>query len=202
MTMGFQALERMLVPERMKVRAANTGFAIPAMEERPASKDDGPFLVTNMRGTFLPTRLSAAGAVRFGFSPVPLGEDDKLLLTLHRTISAQFPASRCTSIEEATKRLLSHGMEARTIVLPEGWLPEICGPDVALTTARETMARQGYVTKIDDVQILVADLPPELAFVAAAPSLVGLYTRIADSLGVLLFRSDRAIVAVTRDLGR
>jgi hypothetical protein len=198
--MGFRALERMLVAVRIKQRAANTGFATPALEERPVSKEDGPFLVTNMRGSFLPTRLSSAGTVRFGFSPVPLTADDKLLVTLHRTISAQFPEKRCTSIEEATTRLLAQGLEARTLVLPESWLPEICGPDLDVTAARETMAKQGYVTKIDDLQVLVADLPPEMAFVAAAPALVGVYTRIADFLGVLIFRADRAIVAVTRDL--
>jgi len=50
---------------------------------------------------------------------------------------------------------------------------------------------------------LMADLPPSMAFVATAPALVGVYTRIADYLGLLLFRADRAIVAVTRDdLGR
>lgn len=199
--MGFRALERMLVTERVKQRAANTGLALPALEERPAGKDDGPFLVTNMRGSFLQTRLSSAGTVRFGFSPVPLEDDDKLLVTLHRAISAQNPGKRCTSIPEATTALLAQGHEVRTLVLPESWLPEICGPDLDSTTARETMAKQGYVTKIDDVQVLVADIPPEMAFVAAAPALVGLYTRIADSLGVLIFRADRAIVAVTRDLG-
>ena len=199
--MGFRALERMLVPERLKRRAAHTGFALPAMEERPTTQEEGPYLVTNMRASFLPTRMSSTGSVRFGFSTVTPENDDKLLTTLHRSLTAQAAGNPCPSVEAAIQRLLSRGYEARTMVLPESWLPEICGPDFDVSKARELMSLQGYVTKLGEVQVLVADLPSNMAFVAAAPALVGLYTRVADAVGVIIFRADRSIVAVTRDVG-
>jgi hypothetical protein len=98
-------------------------------------------------------------------------------------------------------RLRTNNYEPRTIVLPESWLPEICGPDFDIATAKTLMGTQGYVSKVDEMQVLVAALPSDKAFVASAPALVGVYTRIADYLGLLLFRADRAIVAVTRGLG-
>lgn len=199
--MAFTALERMLVTERHQQRAARVGHSIPALQERPSSKDEGPFLATNMKRGFLPTRLSSASTVRFGFSTVPLGEDDLLLVSLHQAISALSPEGRCTSIPDAMSRLRTNNYEPRTIVLPEAWLPEICGPDFDVTTAKKLMGTQGYVSQVDEMQILVADLPSDKAFVASAPALVGIYTRIADYLGLLLFRADRAIVAVTRGLG-
>lgn len=199
--MGFRALERMLLADRVKARAANVGMSIPALEERPLSVEDGPFLATNMRRAFLPTRLSAAGTVRFGFSRVPPEEDDQILLALHQTLAAQSTAPPCGSIPEALKRLTGHKLDPRSLVLPVSWIPEICGPDMTPEQAREAMGKQGYVTKIDDIQVLVADLPPERALVAAAPALVGVYTRTSDYLGILILRANRGIVAVTRDLG-
>ncbi len=199
--MGFRVLERLLVAERRKQRGANVGFSVPALEERSASQEDGPFFVTNMRGQFLPTRVSSAGMVRFGFSQIPPEDDDKLLVPLHRTISSQEPAKRCTTIKEAAERLRTSGFDVRSVVLPESWLPEICGPDFDTSNAKTLMEKQGYVTKVEEAQVLVADLPSDLAFVAAAPALVGVYTRIADYLGLLVFRANRAIVAVTRDVG-
>ena len=198
--MVFTVLERMLVTERRGRRAANVGHSIPALQERPASMDEGPFLALNMKRVFLPTRVSSSGVVRFGFSEVPLGEDDELLLVLHHAISALPSVNRCTSLRAAMERIRGHHLEPRTIVLPEAWLPEMCGPDFDLSQAKTLMGTQGYVTKVDEMQVLVADLPADKAFVASVPALVGVYSRIADYLGLLLFRVDRAIVAVTRDL--
>lgn len=198
----FMALERMLVAERHSQRAnRGAGHSIPALQERPSSPEEAPFLSTNMKRAFLPTRLSSASTVRFGFSSVSLGEDDQLLLPLHQAISALSKEGRCTSLGEAMTRLRTNNYEPRTVVIPESWLPEICGPDFDVSTAKTLMGRQGYVSKVDEMQVLVADLPSDKAFVATAPALVGIYTRIADYLGLLLFRADRAIVAVTRDVG-
>lgn len=199
--MGYTALERLLAPERLHQRAGKVGHSIPALQERPSTPENAPFVVTNMRGGFLSTRLSSTGVVRFGFSSVPLGQDDQLLLPLHQAISALSREQRCISIEQATQRLLLNGLTPRTIVLPVSWLPEICGADFDVTQAQQLMGTQGYVIKIDEVQVLVADLPPDKAFVATLPALVGVYTRIADYLGVLIFQADKTIVAVTRDVG-
>ena len=196
----FTVLERLLSTERIKQRAGKVGHSTPALQERPASFEEGPFLASNMRRAFLPTKMSAAGVVRFGFSEVPLGEDDQLLVALHQSISSLSSAGRCTSINDAMNRLRHHHLEPRTVVLPESWLPEICGPDFDPSTARTLMDTQGFVAKIDEMQVLVADLPTDKAFVATTPALVGVYTRIADYLGLLFFRADRSIVAVNRAL--
>jgi len=199
--MAFTALERLLAPERIQQRAGRVGHSVPALQERPGSQEEAPFLASNMKREFLPTRISSTGVVRFGFSRVPLGDDDLLLLPLHQAILSQTQADRCTSLGEAMTRLRTHNLEPRTIVIPESWLPEICGPTFDITTAKTLMGSQGYVTKLDDMQVLVAPLPDDKAFVATTPALVGIYTRIADYLGLLLFRADRAIVAVTRGVG-
>ena len=197
----FTVLERLLSTERLQQRAGKVGHQTPALQERPASFEEGPFLASNMRRAFLPTKMSAAGIVRFGFSEVPLGEDDQLLVALHQSISSLSSGGRCTSINDAMIRLRTHHLEPRTIVLPEAWLPEICGPDFDLSTARTLMSTQGYVTEFDEIRVLVADLPEDKAFVATTPALVGVYTRIADYLGLLFFRADRSIVAVNRAVG-
>lgn len=196
--MPFRALERMLSPERIHQRAGRVGYAVPALQERPTPSEEGPFLVTNMRSQFVSTRVSREGLVRYAFSEVPPENDDEILVKIHETILAQPNwSNRCTSIVEAMAFLRQQSLEPRTIVLPTQWLPEI-DPGIEIEGAKTLMSHQGYVTKLDDVQVLVADLPLEKALVAAAPTLTGVYTRISDFLGILLLRADRSIVAVTR----
>lgn len=200
--MAFTVLERLLTTERIHQRAGKLGHSLPALQERPASVEEGPFLSTNMKRNFLPTRLSSAGYVRFGFSYVPVGEDDSLLPVVHQAISALGSSSRCISLADAMTRLRANHFDPRTMVLPASWLPEMCGPDFDPSTAMTLQASQGFVAQVEDVQVMVADIPDRMALVATIPPLVGRYTRIGDHLGLLFLRADRAIVAVTRDMAR
>ncbi len=193
------AIERLLSTERFQQRAARgAGHSSPVMQERPSSAEEGPFLATNMKRNFLPTRASVQGLVRFGFSTVPLGEEDCLLEPLHTAICAHGTRERCISVRDGIQRLRSTGFEARTVVLPESRLSEICGTDFDRTKARALQKAQGYVALVDGMQVLVGDLPSDKALVATVPALVGVYSRIGESLGILLFRVDRTVVAVTR----
>ena len=198
--MAFTALERMLSTERFQQRAGAVGHAIPALIERASREADGPFLVTNMRGTFLPTRLASSGVVRFGFSEVPLEEDDLILAELHKVVSrlsdGEGWSNRCTSVQEAVARIRGTTLEPKTIVIPPSMLDTL-GLDLGEEAARARMARQGYVTKIDEMQVLLANLPDGQALVAAAPSVLGVYTRVGNHLGILLQRVDRALVVVS-----
>lgn len=174
---------------------------MPALQERPTDAEEAPFLATNMRSQFIPTRLGSTGLVRYGFSESPHEEDDLFVQRIHDAISSQPDwTNRCSSLADAMAYLRAGGLEPRSIVVSEKCLPEI-SPDLVIEDAQKMMGHQGYVTKIEDVQVLIADIPVEKALVAAAPSLVGVYTRVGDYLGVLLLRADRSIVAVTRDLG-
>jgi len=197
--MAFTALERLFATERLRQRAApQGGFAVPAMHERAATDSDGPFLATNMRAAFLPTRTSREGIVRYGFSLVPVGTDDRLLGELYRTLLS-FPASdappRCTSVQQAIARLHSHGMTPRTLLIPSSALAEIV-PGLSVEVAEESMRTKSEVAVVGDLTILLADLPDGAALVAAAPALVGVYTRVGDYLGVLVQQSTKTVVAV------
>ena len=197
--MGFTALEGLLTTERLHQKASkHGGFMVPAMHERSSPDTDGPFLVTNMKGRFLPTRTSRSGVVRYGFSLVPVGTDDSLLVELHRSL-ADFPAtleaSRCTSVQEALRRLQQNGLEPRTVVLPTSSLPEIL-PGVTADESREAMRAQSHVAVVEGVRVLVAEMLPGTAIVATSPTLVGTYTRVGDYLGVLIRHASRGILAV------
>lgn len=198
--MAFTALERLLATERVRQRAARQGgFSIPALGERAADSTDGPFFVTNMRGTFLPTRPSREGVVRYGFSLVPVGHDDALLVELHRSLSSRSNwAGRCTNVQEAIHRLQANGMEPHTIIASPTLLAEITpGLDVSLDAAWARMRAQSEVAVVSGVTVLLADLPARAGFVAAMPALVGSYTRTGDHLGVVIQRADQALMVVT-----
>lgn len=197
--MAFTALERLLATERVRQRAARQGgFSIPALGERAADPTDGPFFVTNMRGMFLQTRPSREGIVRYGFSPVLVGQDDALLVELHRVLSSRptWP-SRCTSVQEAIQRLQQNGMEPHTIIASPNLLTEITpGLDVSLDEAWAAMRARSEVAVVSGVTVLLADLPGRAGFVAAMPALVGSYVRTGEHLGVVVQRADQALMVV------
>ena len=198
--MAFTALERLLATERVRQRAARQGgFSLPALGERAAAPTDGPFFVTNMRGTFLPTRPSREGIVRYGFSPVPVGQDDLLLVELNRVLSSRPNWSgRCTNVQEAIHRLQANGMEPHAIVASPKLLVEITpGLDVSLDDAWAAMRARSEVAVVSGVTVLLANLPERAGFVAAMPALVGSYVRTGDHLGVVLQRADQALMVVT-----
>lgn len=198
--MGFSAFERLLAPERLRQRAARAGFATPAMQEIDWPGARVPLLATNMRGTFLPTRPSRVGTIRYGFSACPVDEEGPLLRELCRVLLEVIHVNRCTSIQAAIERMRSQGLEPKSLVMAEAQLPEILGPSADIEAAKRSMSLLGYVTLMDGMQILIADLPSGTALVGASPWQLGRYTRVGDHVGILLQGVDRSLMVVGREL--
>lgn len=192
------ALERLLVTERHRRRSdesAGVGFAVPAIAERPADPDLEPLVVTDARGQLVPTKVSRTrGVARCGFFECTT-EDEAALIprffdALWRLSETSGWENRCTSLADASARML---LEPRSIVVPYGWVEKVSG--MSREDADGLMSAQGYISK-GDQQILVGDLPDSVALLAAAPPLLGFYTRVDDRLGVMLTRVDRTIFLV------
>ncbi len=199
--MPYAALERMLRTERHRQRAApRGGFSTPGLCSVNVGEDAMPLLATNMRGRFLPTRPSAEGLARFGFSEVPIGQEGPLLSELHRTLTELSRTNgwgnRCSDVAEALTRLQAQGTEPKSLVISEAQLAGILGKDSDLEVARRAMATQGYVTMVGGMQLLLSDLPDGSALVAGSPASLGVYMRVGDHLGMLLQRVNRSIMVV------
>lgn len=197
--MGFTVLERIFTTERYRQRASGTAFSTPALQECVPREGASPLLASNMRGAFLPTRVSAQGVARYGFLPCSISEEPVLLTTLYRTLlqlSAQqkWP-NRCSSSAQALERMRSFGLEPRFLVISESLLRDVCGQE-DLAEAQRAMASRGSIAVVGDLQVLLSELPAGSAIVTASPLLTGLYTRVGDHLGILAQRVDRSIVLV------
>lgn len=196
----FTALERMLVTERVRQRAARLGgFSTPAMNEVGMEAVNAPLLATNMKGTFLSTRPSKDGLARYGFSHVPVGADDTLLVELHRVMLALSEqggwANRCKNVTEAIERMGGLGLEPKTIVIGPDSLPGLL-EGVAVEQAWQAMKAGEEIGTFEGATVLLANLPGPAAFVCAAPPLVGYYTRVGEHLGVLLQRVNQTLMVV------
>lgn len=188
--MPIRALERLLLTERQRRRAAEGGgFSVPVLAEWQGEPGSGPYLVSNMRRQFLPTPGRADGQVRYAFSEVPLEDEDVMLVALHRALVEA--GAVAATLPEALARL---GPAARTVIVPLGGLPAMGATDTKEAQAR--MDRFGAAYEVGDVRVLIGGLPEGSAIVAAAPSSVGVYCRSSDALGLLIQGVGRTILAV------
>ena len=192
------ALERLLVTERHRRRtdeSTQAGFAVPAISERPLDAALEPLAVTDARGRLVSTRVSRPrGVARYGFFECSVDEEDSLLPRVFESLWEMSIANqwrnRCTSLAEVSGKMQ---LEPRSIVVPYGWVEKVSG--MTRAEADRLMALNGCISK-GDQQILVADFPERQALVAAAPAVLGFYTRIDDRLGVLMTQVDRAVFLV------
>jgi hypothetical protein len=197
----YAALERMLQPERFRQRAASRGgFSTPGLCFASVSEDSLPLLASNMRGSFRLTRRNAEGLAPFGFSAAPVGQEDDLLNELFRvleeTSAREGWSNRCSGVPEALDRMQSLGLEPKSVVVSESLVAEMLGPGFDLEGARRTMATQGFLTAINGMQVLLSNLPKGSALVTGPPSMVGVYTRVGDHVGLLLQRVNRSVMVV------
>lgn len=195
------ALERLLVTERVPRRSSKEGgFARPLIHERTVVAEEGPFLVTNNRAAFVPTRMRPGNIVWAGFSEVPLGQEDplvrQLFSALWRLSEEQGWANRCTSLRDAMPLMQTHGHQPRNLVVPVPLLGEACGQTFSPVDADQLMLGQGHVAKVGDLRILAADLRPGTALLFAAPSQVGSYVRSDQALAAVFLRVDRSVILV------
>jgi hypothetical protein len=79
----------------------------------------------------------------------------------------------------------------RSIIIAKADLSSI---GVDLESAEKLMALQGYVTLHGSTQTLMADLPSGRGLVVSADA--GLYVRIDEFLGLMLFNADRSVITV------
>jgi hypothetical protein len=98
---------------------------------------------------------------------------------------------------EAVARVNAQGIPVRSILIAEDdctAMFEKLNITVTLDDARKNMTAQGYVTMVEDVQILLAPLRAGWGLVSVVPSLAGEYFRTGDYLGVLV--KTKGMVAV------
>lgn len=216
--MGFSVLEWSLVTERHNRRmnpkyqtsaispSSDDGFVVPGMMERKMDASDAPFLVTNARSSFLPTRQTRDGNVRYGFSNIPSGQDDQLLPELFRSLWSLSEqngwTNRCASLQAGLDTMSGFGLEPRAIIIPYGLVKSVVPSENFDRDAIEkAMEVKGRLTSIGDVAVRVSDsMPDGCALVLTGAPLVGFYTRIGDYVGLLLRGVNHSIVMVRDDM--
>jgi hypothetical protein len=201
--MKASTLERFLSTDRVRQQTAvktRAGFARPVLCEQAMKEEEGPFLATNLRGSFLPSRRSLDGMVRFAFTECPVGAEGPLLTELHRVLwdvsVQQGWSNRCTDLQQARLLMGSSGVTPRAFIVGPSVLAEATGKNLSEEDVDKLMRYQGFVAEVDGVRILASDLPDGKAILAAIPSQVGLYVRSGDYLGVLICRANLSLVLV------
>ena len=173
-------LAHIFVTERHRPRAGQVGFSVPAFSEIDVGEDNiEPLLATNMRGTFLRTRVSLHRRARFGFSECGLAQEGALLRDFHRvlveTAAHEHWDNVVSSIPEALERMQGFGTAPKLVLLPE--------------SSSDFEPPPGVLP-------LLIGLSHGTALVVAAPNLAGLHTRIGDHVGILAQRVNMTFVAV------
>ena len=195
------AFEGLLIFERERQRMSDNGLAVPAFQERPVEHTDAPFIVTNMRGSFLLSRPTREGYLRFGFTNCPVDTEGTLLTAMFRQLRAISQDSgwenRCSSLAQAHKLMVRQGQEPRVVLISRTTLSQACGEEITAEDASKIVLAQGYMAEVDGIRVLPADLPLGCAILATHPALVGTYTRVGDYVGIALRKADQRLVLVS-----
>jgi hypothetical protein len=195
--MRVSALEIVLGTERVRQQTAvktKAGFSRPVLCERAVDPTEGPFLATNMRGSFLTTSRSKDGAARFAFTECPVASEGKLISELYavlwRTSVQQDWSNRCISMSQAKARMEALGVQPKVFIVG----PSFLGDELTEEDAEKLMLLKGCIAEVEGLKVLAADLPPGQALLAT--SKVGSYVRSGDYLGVLVCQANRSLVLV------
>jgi len=173
-------LSEIFITERHRLRAGNVGYSMPLASEIDVDdRSIEPLMITTTRGTFLQSRVSAAGYARFGFSECPVNQEGALLQEFHRVLLSRIDAngwiSAAPTVGEALRLMSSQGIKPRHLV---------GGPWLADGAAAR------------EVKVLDAGFTEGSALLIAEPAVAGLHTRVGDYVGVLAYRVNRCFVAV------
>lgn len=199
----MKVLSNILRPERFRQRIASSAsgtlaghnLTVPALSELKTSYE--PFLVTNMRRTFVPTRCSKEGIARYGFSEIPLDEEDSVIVELFSSLlsigSQKQWGNRSSSIGEALSTMRGRGLEPKFLIASR---QDIGASDAEEKKFERLALLQGHIAELDNLQVLLSDLPKGSAMVTVSPALLGIYTRVGDYLGVLIQKADQFIQVV------
>lgn len=151
--------------ERHRLKASEVGHSAPVIVEMEASAELSPLLVSNMRGNFLPSKVSRSGVLRYAFSSCPLEKEDEWFSALVRTTNLSWGPS-CATLEDALVKMKAAGRDPKCVVAPSKIeVPEDCG--------------------------LVITSQPNFVLVAQG---AGLYTRIGEFAGVVVYQADSSFV--------
>ena len=172
-------LAQLFITERHRPRAGVVGHSVPlASEIDVVDRALDPVLITSTRGTFLESRVSRMGYVRFGFSECPLEREGALVLELHRQLvrCAEAKGWDCVAAcpADAAARMRMKG-ETPFHLVAGPWLEE---------------------EEVGGARVLDVGLPSGIALLVTSPVRAGLYTRIGDHVGVIAHCVDRYFVAV------
>jgi hypothetical protein len=193
-------LERLLQAER---HHRKEGSAPPVALRFACELEQAPWVTSLFSGHFAPTHRDKNGFVGQAFTECPISEEGPLLRELYETLitlQRVFSWSNvCGSIGEAQRRMTSFGFEAKYLVVPFADLETLVGASLTLEEAEKVMATKGCVAEVDGVKILTAgdELPKGSAILSTLPSIVGVYSRIYDHVGVTIFQADRSVVLVS-----
>lgn len=192
--MPFSIFEQMLLTERQRQRMGRGGdFASPLMGEIELQKDCEPLLVTNARGTFVPTPLGRTGNARFGFSYCPIESEGRLFVRFYEHLRTQQGWDlRCKDVPEAVARLQARSLEAKVLVVSSFHAARMVGKEAPM---------EGFVGVVDGMKVVTTAIPDGCALITVAPSRLGVYTRSGDYLGLLFQRVDQQVVVVDALVG-
>lgn len=201
--MIVSAFEGLLVPERVRRKAAREGgFAVPVFQERVVD-DCGPFLASNAKGSFLQPTLSSDNRIRYGFSECPIDQEANLLVEYLRVlwdISSRFSwSNRCSGLAQAHRLLGVSGYEPRTLLVSRAKVSKIGGEQLAEEDVAKIILGQGHLTEVEGVRVLPVSIPEEWMLLATAAPLVGFYTRVDNYLGLLFQRINQTVVLIRED---
>jgi hypothetical protein len=182
--MPFSVLSNLFHVERARQRITRSvmsaGFALPALGEINLNNDEPPLLATNMRVTFLLTRVKD-GIGRYGFSPVPIEEEAGLVTELARKLwefsTVHGWGIRCRGVSEAVESMRLQNLEPRTIVVSEHLARGVLGQETP---------PEGLAGVVDRMQVIVTNIPETVALVALAPMMAGICVRTGDHVGLLV----------------
>lgn len=203
--MKVSVLERLFVTERLRKQVSKSsrvgGFATPLLEEQPVSVEELPILVSNTQGEFVKVaKRSASGHARFAFSEVAVDEEDRILRNLYTslwTLSVENQwGNRHATLQAAIEKM---GTTPKIAIIPMLSLMAMFGTELSESDVNMLTLAQGYVSKLGEVHILVADIAPGTGLVLPHPQFVGYYTRVDDRLGILV-KNLRQIALVNHEL--
>jgi len=191
--MNFSILSYLLTTERYRQRAASGGgFSVPVMSEREVPPTAQPLLVTNARGGFSPTVRNSEGYARFGFSPVPLGDEPRLFLALLDALWDLSVASnwenRFNTVSDALSHMRASSFQPKSLVISE---------DLVASFSKDLGGVS--VGELEGVRVLSAKLPLGSALLVTDPASFGVYTRVGDHLGLQLFNVRQTASVIRTD---
>jgi len=191
----------MRIPVKLEASFRSGVSSRPLLHEVPVEEECEPLLATNSMGLFVSTRRSVSrGVARFGFFELPLSEEPSLFpsfyMSLHEYSAVNNWKNRFSNLSDAFKFLGSNSLEPSYLLLPPSRIASILGKEYNEEEVNGLLLHQGYITTLDGARIVPADLHDEGAILTSTPSMVGMYTRVRDYMGVLILRASTSIAII------